>query len=192
MKVLKISFKKQDSPRVRMKCLEIARFQDFAPNTPGLPRSLVSARLVEAENFDWRLLRDSDQRLIKWFGKVIYNIWARFAFKLGHATFPTRINCLNTTCINSLYSQKLHFLPFKYNHRRNPQLITLRSSLLHVMERGTKHNQPWVPTMKYNKPHKYSTSGGHFYPGAHLGDFQCYKGRKCMFCDSWELIGCCM
>ena len=31
--------------------------------------------------------------------------------------------------------------------RRNPRLITLRSSLHHMMERGTKSNQPWVPTM---------------------------------------------
>ena len=30
------------------------------------------------------------------------------------------------------------------------------------------------------------------YPGAHLGDFQCYKGRKCMFRDSRELIQCCI
>ena len=30
------------------------------------------------------------------------------------------------------------------------------------------------------------------YPGAHLGDFQYYKGRKCRFHDSRELIQCCM
>ena len=30
------------------------------------------------------------------------------------------------------------------------------------------------------------------YPGAHLGDFQYFKGWKCMFRDSRELIGCCM
>ena len=40
-------------------------------------------------------------------------------------------------------------------------------------------------------------SGGHFhclqnYPGVHFGDFQYYKGRKCLFRDSRELIGCCM
>ena len=29
---------------------------------------IVSARLVEAENFDWRLFRVSGHRLIKWFG----------------------------------------------------------------------------------------------------------------------------
>ena len=30
------------------------------------------------------------------------------------------------------------------------------------------------------------------YPGAHFGDFQYYKGQKCMFRDSRKLIGCCM
>ena len=34
MKILKISFEKQDFPKVSMKCLEIARLQDIAPNTP--------------------------------------------------------------------------------------------------------------------------------------------------------------
>ena len=32
----KISVEKHDFPKVWMKCLEIARFQDFAPNTPEL------------------------------------------------------------------------------------------------------------------------------------------------------------
>ena len=40
-----------------------------------------------------------------------------------------------------------HFIFGLHNHRRNPRLITLRSSLHHVMERGTKQNQPWVPTI---------------------------------------------
>ena len=40
-------------------------------------------------------------------------------------------------------------------------------------------------------------SGGLFsffenYPGAHLGDFEYYKGRKCKFRDSMKFIGCCM
>ena len=35
-KSLKISFEKQDFPKVRMKCLEMSRLQDFAPNTTGL------------------------------------------------------------------------------------------------------------------------------------------------------------
>ena len=44
-KSFKISFKKQDFPRVWMKYLENARLQDFAPNTPDpLPRC---ARLAE-------------------------------------------------------------------------------------------------------------------------------------------------
>ena len=33
---MKIFEKNQDFPKVWMKCLKIARLQDFAPNTPGL------------------------------------------------------------------------------------------------------------------------------------------------------------
>ena len=32
-------------------------------------QNIVSVRLVEAENLDWRLFRVSDKKLIKWFGK---------------------------------------------------------------------------------------------------------------------------
>ena len=40
-------------------------------------------------------------------------------------------------------------------------------------------------------------SGAHFlylqnYPGAHFGNLQYYKGRKCVYPDSRELISCCM
>ena len=47
-KSLKISFEKQDFPKFGMKCLEIARFQDYAPNTPGLPRppAAIAPRFV--------------------------------------------------------------------------------------------------------------------------------------------------
>ena len=35
MKLFKISHGKRGFPQVRMECLEIARLQDIAPNTPG-------------------------------------------------------------------------------------------------------------------------------------------------------------
>ena len=60
--------------------------------------SVVSVRLVEAENLDWCLFRVSDQRLIKWYRKSCHiYIQAQFAFKMGHANFPSCISCLHTT-----------------------------------------------------------------------------------------------
>ena len=48
MKILKISFEKQDFPKVWMKCLEIARLQDIAPNTQyPLLRGARLAMLVD-------------------------------------------------------------------------------------------------------------------------------------------------
>ena len=44
---------------------------------------VVSLRLVEAENFDWRLFRVSDHRLIEWFGfscpNFDYLLWLNWA-----------------------------------------------------------------------------------------------------------------
>ena len=45
----------------------------------------------------------------------------------------------------------------------------------------------------YCKPHKYTMSGRPTYnvfennPGVHLGDFQYFSSKKCMFRDSREL-----
>ena len=44
----KISFEKQDFPKFSMMCLEIAKLQDIAPNTPDLlPRSARLAMRVD-------------------------------------------------------------------------------------------------------------------------------------------------
>ena len=47
-KSLKFSFEKRDFPKVWMKCLEIARLQDFAPNSP-VPEPL-QGRIQEFQN----------------------------------------------------------------------------------------------------------------------------------------------
>ena len=57
---------------------------------------LALVRLVQAENLDWRLwrLRSEAHKAIL---EILSYIWAQFAFKLGHANFPTRINRLQTS-----------------------------------------------------------------------------------------------
>ena len=119
-------------------------------------------RLGEAENLDWRLFRVPDQRLIKWFGKSCR------IFKLSLH--------LNWAMPNSLP----HHL-FKYNivltpHWHNSFISYLLSIVNHT-------NVQWVAAIFI----VYEN-----YPGAHLGDIQYYKGRKCMFRDSRELKQCCM
>ena len=88
MKILKISFEKQDFWKVWMKCLEIARLQDFAPNTPGflgglvsLPRGARFAMLVDeppsgnlrACNRQTRFIESNNQICFK--GMLIRPLW---------------------------------------------------------------------------------------------------------------------
>ena len=54
--------------------------------------TVVSARLVEAEPLP--SLRSKAHKVIR---EILPYIRAQFAFKLGHANFPTGINCLHTT-----------------------------------------------------------------------------------------------
>ena len=89
--------------------------------------SIVSVRLVEAENLDWCLFRVSDQTLIKWFGKScrIFELGFHLNWAMPNSLPASVVEIQH--CISSPLSQKLYFLPFNYC-----------------------------------KPHKYSTSGGHF------------------------------
>ena len=62
MKILKISVEKQDFWKVWMKCLEIARLQDFAPNTPGFLGALSGPRPFTARC----AIRDASRRTPLW------------------------------------------------------------------------------------------------------------------------------
>ena len=75
---------------------------------------LVSARLVEAENLDWRLFRVADQKLIKWFGKSCYIFERGLHLNLTKRTsLPTSV-VYKQHQINSPLSRKLHLVPFKF------------------------------------------------------------------------------
>ena len=50
--------------------------------------NLVSVRLVEAENLDWRLFQVSDRRFIEWFGKSCRIFKLSLHLKLHLAYLP--------------------------------------------------------------------------------------------------------
>ena len=73
--------------------------------------TLVSVRLIKAENLDWRLFRVSDQRLVKWNREILPYIQAQFASQV-HAKFPARISCLHMTFYSLPAIPKLAFPTF--------------------------------------------------------------------------------
>ena len=81
--------------------------------------TVVSARLVEAENSDWRIFRVLEERLINWFGKSCPIFELGLHLNWAMTTFlPALIVYLHYR-FNSPILRKLHFLPFKYCKSHN-------------------------------------------------------------------------
>ena len=74
---------------------------------------VVSVKLVQAKNLDWRLFRVSDQRLIKWFGKFccIFELRLHLNWAMPDS-LPASFVYLQQL-INSLLSRNMHILPFE-------------------------------------------------------------------------------
>ena len=75
MKILKISFEKQDFWKVWMKCLEIARLKDFAPNTPGLLGVAQGPQTPCREVRDSRCVSTNPPLEIPAYGPERYTLW---------------------------------------------------------------------------------------------------------------------
>ena len=71
---VKFEFWKQDFPKVWMKCLEIARMKDFAPNTPGLLGVAQGPQIPCREVRDSRCVSTNPSLEIPAYGPVIYSM----------------------------------------------------------------------------------------------------------------------
>ena len=63
-------------------------------NKPQTQTTIVSARQVDDENFGLKPLLSLRSKTHKVIQEILLYIRARFAFKLGHANFPTNNNFL--------------------------------------------------------------------------------------------------
>ena len=121
----------------------------------------VSARLVEAENLDWCLLRVSDERLIKWLKKS----WPIFKLSLHlNWAIATSQSASTIYTYNSLLSFCFHESCISY-------LCSIE-------------NPPNVHMGNFRRHWKWPLLI------AYLWGLQSWKGRKCYFRDNGELIRC--
>ena len=129
----------------------------------GVGVALVSARLVEAENLNWRLFRVSDQRLIKCFGKSC-------------RIFELSLH-LNWAMPTSLHAS-IVYIHWYLQHCIN--FLLLRNNCMCYLSKIENHpnvhlgnfqrHWRWPPLITY------------------LWGLQYLKGRKCNFRDNGELI----
>ena len=139
--------------------------------------------IQQAEHLVWRLFRVSDQKLLKWFRNL-----AIYSSSVCMYTGPNP-NQLFTNNIKLTLHYHKSWISYLLSIV-NPTNMQWMVAIFKVFENDHRclFHKFFSITLIISGMEIFFLNG----PGAHLGDFQYYKGRKCMLRDSRELIGCCM